>query len=76
MSETPKYPCPHSRPDWRMCPHCGGFAFRLPEGTHYDYEETSPGSFLVRILDEEGNEVTLPDPTDDWAFETKVYDAN
>ncbi len=20
----PPYPCPHSRPSWRMCPHCNG----------------------------------------------------
>lgn len=31
MSEnTARLPCPHARPDWRMCPHCLGISHMGP----------------------------------------------
>lgn len=54
-------PCPHSRPDWRMCPHCLGLNEPLPEGIHVEWVDEGPGRSAMRFVDEAGQEVELPD---------------
>lgn len=43
MTNTDSLPCPHSRPDWRMCPWCQGINEQLPT------------TYQLRIKDAFGN---------------------